>query len=36
MINWGINPRGIFNFPLEYAIARGVFGRDLKIVLHNH
>ena len=36
MIDWGINPRGIFNLPLEYAIARGVFGRDLEIVVHDH
>ncbi len=36
MIEWGLNPRGIFNLPLEYASARGVFGQGLKIAFHNH
>lgn len=36
MINWGLNPRSIFNLPLEYAAARGVFGKGLALEFHNH
>ena len=36
MIDWGLNPRGIFNLPLEYAAARGAFGEGLKLEFHNH
>lgn len=36
MIDWGLNPRGIFNLPLEYAVSRGVFGKGVELKLHGH
>lgn len=36
MIHWGLNPRGIFNLPLEYAVSRGVFGKGQDVSLRDH